>query len=80
MNGCQKVIEMYRDPDRRHLVIDPEEEFRRYKAWLASPEGQALAQVEKDERDRAYRAEFEGRLARERERFGGRDQVAVGSS
>lgn len=69
MNECSDVIEMYRDPERKHLVIDPEDEHKRYRLWLASPEGQASVQAVRDERDESYRKEFEGRLEREQERW-----------
>ena len=77
MNDCPEVLAMYRDPERKALVIDPEEEFKRYRTWLASPEGQAELQAQRDERDEKYREEFEGRLAREQERFAG-DKASVG--
>ena len=69
MNDCPEVVAMYRDPERRDQVIDPEDEYRRYRAWLASEEGQAAVQAARDERDQKYREEFEGRLGREQDRW-----------
>lgn len=63
---------MFRDPEQRQLVIDPEDEYRRYAEWLKSPEGQEHAQAEKDERDMAYRESFSAKIQRERERFNGK--------
>lgn len=70
MNGCADVISMFQDPERRSLVIDPEDEYRRYHEWLKSPDGQEFVQASRDERDKAYRERFEAKIARERERFG----------
>lgn len=71
MNTCPAAVEMFRDPEQRPFVLDPEDEFRRWHAWLKSPEGEAFTQAEKDEQGLAYRAQFTEKIARERERFNG---------
>jgi hypothetical protein len=80
MNECTDVAAMFRDPERRSLVIDPEDEYRRYREWLGSDEGQAHQASEKDVRDRAYREHFEAKIGRERERFGSRPIEPVEST
>lgn len=72
MNECLDVAVLYRDPARRGLVIDPELEYRRYREWLSSEEGEEFKAAERSVRDKAYRATFEAKIGRERERFGSR--------
>jgi hypothetical protein len=72
MNECLDVAVMFRDPARRSLVIDPEDEYRRYRQWLSSEEGEEFKAAERSVRDKAYRATFEAKIGRERERFGSR--------
>lgn len=72
MNECLDVAVLYRDPARRALVIDPEDEYRRYREWLGSEEGEEFKAAERSVRDKAYRATFEAKIGRERERFGSR--------
>jgi hypothetical protein len=72
MNECEVVSEMMRDPARSMLVIDPEEEYRRFREWLASDEGQAFVESARDDRNQAYRDHFEAKIDRERDRWGSR--------
>lgn len=80
MNECADVAAMFRDRERRSLVIDPEVEYRRYREWLDSEEGQAHQADARDVRDRAYREHFEAKIGRERERFGSRPIEPVEST
>jgi hypothetical protein len=73
MRSCDAVVEMYRsDP---LAVIDPEEEYRRYRDWL-----RANAEQQRRERAVEYKEMFEARLGRDRARWvGGEEEVGDGS-
>jgi hypothetical protein len=79
MHGCSEVAVLFRERTTRALVIDPEDEYRRYREWLDSPEGQEFKAAERSVRDKAYRATFEAKIGRERARFGSRPMKTVES-
>ena len=74
IHTCSSFLELFRsDPDK---ALEPEEEYRRYHAWLKTEEGQEFLDDQRADRIDAYREEGEERLERHRERWGGRDQKA----